>query len=150
MYFLSLLYFVISILSLTTRFTLVQAQVHLAARLLNLSGGRGGHIRSIPKLQPFQAVLGTQVRPAGQVLCIMGSKAQMGNQSLGKIVQKAVSFSGVHSIPCEAVRHPLSRVTALQCRKQSFGAGHIVGGNVLVPCNKAHDIQYLLAPVPLY
>ena len=54
-----------------------QARVHLAARFRKLSGGRGGHIRGIPGLQPFQTALCTQVCPAGRVPCIMGGKAEM-------------------------------------------------------------------------
>lgn len=52
------------------------------SRALKLPEGRGGHIRGIPGLQPFQAVLCPEVRPAEQIPYIMGGEAQMRDQSL--------------------------------------------------------------------
>ena len=42
-----------------------QARIHLAARLCQISGGRGCHSSGLQGLQPSQAALGSQVRPSG-------------------------------------------------------------------------------------
>ena len=55
-------------------------------------------LRRKTRRRPICPALGTQVRLAGRVPCIMGGKAEMRDQSLCKIMQKAVSFSRVQPI----------------------------------------------------